>query len=257
MKNWIKILLYLLVLSFLASQVSFAGIFDKGKWEFNIHYSKWSLNLVRGLIEDKVGEQMEEEFQENIEEDHPELGAGIYRQDISFDSTGNNYGFEIRFYPSGKTGSFSLGLSIEKTRMELELEGNVRDDFSNGSYMDAVANGTVILEPLSVNLSLSWDIKPSWKIRPYFTYGFGISPVKGNTSLSYTGRFYNADKDEFEDESDSEEKDLKDVEDFMKFIPIIQFSFGLKGELAENLYILVDAGLWTGFLLRAGVTYRF
>jgi hypothetical protein len=31
----------------------------------------------------------------------------------------------------------------------------------------------------------------------------------------------------------------------------------LKGRLTDDIYLLMDAGVWDGFLLRAGVAFRF
>ena len=50
-----------------------------------------------------------------------------------------------------------------------------------------------------------------------------------------------------------------DGEDFFLpgFIPFIQINLGLKAEITDNLHLLVDAGIWNGFLLRGGIAFRF
>ena len=49
-----------------------------GQWEFNVHYSLWSINLVRPLIEDAVGDLLEDnlrdKFLEEIRRDYPTRG---------------------------------------------------------------------------------------------------------------------------------------------------------------------------------------
>ena len=248
-----KILIFFTVFCFIFSVQNLPA---KGKWEFNVHYSTWSLNLLKGVIEDMANDAIEEEFKNEILKEHPDLIEAYYSQDVNFDSSGNNYGFEIRFYPGGENGSFSIGFSIEKTRMELSLDGKVRDEFTNGSYVDLNAEGDFIMEPLSYNISFRWDIKPSWRVRPYFTFGFGVAPLNGNTSYSLIGEFYNADENELESETIEGKENLKDIEDIPSIVPIIQLNFGIKGEITKNIHLLIDAGIWNGFLLRGGLSFR-
>lgn len=248
-----KILIFLISFCFIFSVQNLSA---KGKWEFNMHYSSWSLNLLKGMIEDMVNDAIEDEFKEQILAEHPNLIESYYSQDVSFDSSGNNYGFEIRFYPGGEKGSFSIGFSIEKTKMELSLDGNVRDEFTDGSYADLQANGNFIMEPLSYNISFRWDIKPSWRVRPYFTFGFGVAPLNGNTSYSLIGNFYNANEGRLESEIIEGEENLKDIKDIPSIVPIVQLNFGIKGEITKNFHLLIDAGIWNGFLLRGGLSFR-
>ncbi|MCP2519026.1 hypothetical protein NLB65_01415 [Candidatus Aminicenantes bacterium AC-335-B20] len=248
-----KILIFLVVFCFIFLVQNLPA---KGKWEFNVHYSTWSLNLLKGMIEDMVNEAIEEEFKDEILKEHPNLIEAYYSQDVNFDSSGDNYGFEIRFYPGGEKGSFSIGFSIEKTKMKLSLDGKVRDEFTDGSYADLNAEGDFIMEPLSYNISFRWDIKPSWRVRPYFTFGFGVAPLNGDVTYSLIGQFYNGISGELESENISGEENLKDIEDVPSIVPIVQLSFGIKGEITENIHILFDAGIWNGFLLRGGLSFR-
>ena len=248
-----KVLVFIIVFCFI---ISVQGLSAKGKWEFNVHYSTWSLNLLKGTIEDMVNGAIETEFKDRILEEHPSLIESYYSQDVNFDSSGNNYGFEVRFYPGGEKGSFSLGFSIEKTKMEFSLDGEVRDEFTNGSYANLNAKGNLVVSPLSYNLSFRWDIKPSWRVRPYFTFGFGIAPINGNISYSLIGKFFNADTNKLETENIKDEENLKDLEEVPPIFPIVQLSFGIKGEITKGLYLLIDAGIWNGFLLRGGISFR-
>jgi len=47
-------------------------------------------------------------------------------------------------------------------------------------------------------------------------------------------------------------------EDFLPlpFLPFIQLNLGLKGKITENIHLMVDAGIWNGFLIRAGLAIR-
>ena len=98
----------------------------KGTIEFSFHYGSWSLNLLKGLFEENMQESFDTSIKdallEEIQIDHPELVERSFTQTIDFGSSGYNYGFEIRWYPGGEGGSFSLGLSIEKSKMRFGLE---------------------------------------------------------------------------------------------------------------------------------------
>ncbi|MEW6455338.1 MAG: hypothetical protein AB1410_01310 [Acidobacteriota bacterium] len=230
----------------------------KQKWEFNLHYGTWNLNILKSAVENFVTEGADTEFRNGILEKHPELIEELYQRDFNFDTGGNNLGFEIRFYPGGEYGSFSLGLSVEKTKMEFSLSGFVDMEFTDGSYVDFDADGKFVVTPLSYNLSLRWDIKPSWRVHPYVGFGFGAAPVSGDVSYNLSGKFYNAETGLLETESESESKKLKDIEELaIKFYPIIQLNLGLKGRVSENIYLQVDAGIWNGFLVRGGLSFRF
>ncbi len=89
----------------------------QGHFEFNFHYGRWSINLLRPIIEDMLNDALEnhlkKNFLEDIQADHPELVEKAYSQNVRFDSSGENYGFELRWYPGGENGSFSLGLAVE------------------------------------------------------------------------------------------------------------------------------------------------
>ena len=239
--------------------ISQAG-FAKGKWEVGLHYGGWNLGFLesylKGVIEDTVGD----ELKEAIIKEHPEK-SGLerdYRQALSLDSTGHNFGVEIRFYPAGREGSFSLGLSLEKTEMQLNLEGSARDDFSDGSYFDGWGSGKLLIDPISYHLSFRWDIKPSGRLHPYFSLGFGLASLKGYLSYEANGDFYDGATGELESEFYFDEIDLE-ILDYIKprITPIIvQLNLGLKCKISDDFHFLIDAGIWNGFLLRGGVAFR-
>ncbi len=226
------------------------------KWEFNFHYGSWNINFARPLIESFLEESMDKEIKEDILAEHPGFVESYYNREATFDSSGNNLGFEARFYPGGEKGSFSIGFSIEKTKMELLLDQYVKMDFTNGSYADLNGDAEIIIEPLSYNMSFRWDIKPSWMIHSYIGFGFGIAPLKGNFSYNLQGKFFNAETNSFESESESQEKNFQDIEDIPKIFPILQINLGLKGRITENIYLHIDAGLWDGLLIRGGISLR-
>lgn len=252
-----------------------------GQWEFGVHYSRWSLNLVKPLIEDSlndtVASDLKDRFLKDIQADHPSIRESGYSQNVTFDSSGDNYGAEVRFYPGGRHGSFSLGFSVEKSTMKvsfpevagsLELEDEITH--TTGSF-EGNAQGEFLLKPLSFHLSLRWDIFPSAGLHPYITLGVGASTAeaidRATYSYSYTGTL-SLPGHPPEEYADSESKTLKELkeeldakgEDFpipVNFVPFFQLNLGLKGRLTDNIHLLVDAGIWNGFLLRAGIAFRF
>ena len=246
----------------------------QGKIEFGFHYSRWSVDILRGVIEDGLSEAMEstfrDEFLEKIQIDHPELNYISYNQNVSFDSTGNNFGFEFRWYPGGQYGSFSLGLSVEKTTMRVSIPDlSASLELDDGSSFQASSSAEFLIDPISFHLSFRWDIFPSSRIHPYFTFGVGAATgtalEEAEFTYAYSGQL------DFEGEEESytggDTKTLKELkeeleeedEDFFLpgFIPFIQMNLGLKAAITDNLHLLVDVGIWNGFLIRGGIAFRF
>jgi hypothetical protein len=253
----------------------------QGKWEFGFHYSRWSLNIIKPYIEDSlndtVASDLKDKFLRDIRADYPSLVERGYSQRTVFDSSGDNYGAEVRFYPGGRNGSFSVGLSVEKTSMKvgipeasgtLELEDPITH--RTGTFVGN-ASGEFLLKPFSFHLSLRWDIFPSAGLHPYVTFGVGASTAKAidtaTFGYAYTGTL-SVPGGPSREYSASESKTLRQFIDERKaegeefvlpvnFVPFFQLSIGLKGRLTDNIHLLLDAGVWDGFLLRAGLAFRF
>jgi len=276
MKKILRIFLLLLVFWFF----SIPNLTAQGKWEFGFHYSQWSIDILRGMIEDGLNDALENDlkdsFLEEIQQDHPELEETAYEQEISFDSGGNNYGFEIRWYPGGQYGSFSVGLSVEKTTMRVSLPNlstnlTLRDTITSetGTFQGDASGAQFEMKPLSFHLSFRWDIKPSWRVRPYITFGFGAATgaaiENGKYDVSWSGDLYiEGEEPEYYEGTESKTlKELKDEqeaegEDFFlpSFLPFIQLNFGIKGAISDNVFALVDVGIWNGFIIRGGIGIR-
>jgi hypothetical protein len=246
----------------------------QGKIELGFHYSDWSVNIIGGIIEDMIGDSLESTLENDIlsevQDHHSYLEKESYEQDVSFDSSGDNFGFELRWYPGGHNGSFSLGFSVEKTTMRLALnEIYAQMDLIPNGYFDADASAEYIVKPLSFHLSFRWDLFPASRIRPYFTLGFGAATgtalENSELSYSYSGELEVEGAIE-ESYSESETRTLDEIrqeledegKDFFLpgFIPFFQLNLGLKGEITKNLHLLFDAGIWDGFLLRGGIAVR-
>lgn len=266
----IRIVLILgLMLIFFAPNASAQGTF-----EFGFHYGRWSIDILRGIIEEGLSEGVEstfrDEFLTDIQQDYPSLTEVGYTQDVSFDSSGNNFGFEVRWYPGGRYSSFSFGFSVEKTSMTVSIPTvSAEMELSDGSSFEGSANAEFAMNPLAFLVSVRWDIIPTSAFHPYITFGLGgatgTALENGEFSYSWTGQLFVQGQTEiyegsdtktlmeWKDELEEEEEDL-----FLpSFIPFIQLNIGLKGEVTENIHLLADAGIWNGFLLRTGIAFRF
>jgi len=258
-----------------------APLLAQGEWEISFHYSRWGLNLVKSLIEDRLGDtvasNLEDQFLADIQADYPSIRRTGYRQDITFDSSGDNYGAEVRYFPAGWYGSFSIGLAVEKTTMKVGFPAVTAtmdlEDANTGAdgTFTGNANGEFLIKPLSFHLSVRWEILPTAGIHPYITVGVGASTAKAidaaKYSYTYTG-ILTAPQGLSLNYSGGETKSLEDLraeqeakgEDWplpVNFLPFVQLNVGLRGRLSENLYALVDAGIWDGFLVRGGLAFRF
>jgi len=225
--------------------------FAKGEWEIGLHYSSWSLNLAKPYIEETV----EDSF------DNFDSSKG----DIVFDSAGNNYGIDVRYYPAGKYGSFSLGLSYEKNNFKGDLTGNYTDYDEYGNKAEVNAVGLFDLQPHSFNFSLRWDIAPRYRIHPYFDIGFGLGKMDGlmnltTTTKTYIGSSVITDKTTEEKTLDDLIKEYEEEEGKpfpISFFPIVHISFGIKGEITNNIYFIGEVAFYDGMIFRGGIAFKF
>jgi hypothetical protein len=235
-----------------------------GKWEIEIHYGSWSLSPVKGLFESKITDKLSEELRDDVSDKlrktHTPLVQSKYEQTLVFDSEGSNFGLEFRFYPRGHEGSFSLGLSFERTSIKLSIAGPVKQEYTNGSYSQVDSEAYLETKPWTTNLSFRWDFKPSWRVSPFFVFGIGLASLDGTLGYSYTGAYHFRGAQE--PVSDSDTKTFKEAEEEIDFnipniFPLLQISFGIRGEVYNGLTLRVEAGIWDGIVFRGGVAYRF
>jgi hypothetical protein len=282
--SWEKVVIFFIPLTFLLlAQGVYALqteqgtevplVFDEGiagKIEIAVYYGRWSLNLFKGLFEDDLIKEISDEIQEEITNQVRDIrlvGSGPipiptnFDQTFAFDSGGPNYGLEVRFYPRGREGSFSLGFSLDKTKIRLTVQGDVRQDFNDGSYAEVKdALGEITLNPLFTNLNFRWDFKPDWRITPYFVFGVGAAVLSGEVRYDYIGSYR---WQVFEQEvGETETMSIKEAEEdsdtnLPNILPLLQINLGIRAEVIPHLHLRAEAGIWDGFALRAGVGYRF
>jgi len=242
-------------------------IFDDGiagKLEVEVHYGYWTLDLFKGIFEDDLTQSLSDEIAEEIAIEINESGHKIakagHNHNLVFGSSGSIFGFELRFYPGGRYSSFSLGVSIEKTHMNVTVEGPVNVQFNDGSYAEMDAVGIVELNPLFTNISFRWDIKPEWAVTPYFVLGLGVAALNGEVRYNYNGTYYWAGGREAHQDEDM--RDIKEAEEDTDFnlpniLPLLQINIGVRAEVIPHLHLKAEAGIWDGFILRAGIAYKF
>ncbi len=231
----------------------------KGEWQISPHYGIWSLRPIEPMIEDFMGDTFETAFQELIEEySHIIDPSGEYSQSVDFDSSGKNLALEFRFYPGGEDGSFSIGLAVEKSELRIALDCSARYELADGSYVQGSGNGVLLWQPTSYHLSFRWDLMPSWRLHPYISFGAGIGTLNGLLTYEATIEAYDDPTATTIIQTVSEEINLEFLQyTEPKITPlVVQLNLGFNLEITKNLYLLLDAGIWNGFLVRGGVCLR-
>ena len=236
----------------------------KGRFAVTVHYSLWTLDPLKSMFKEDLIDSLSKEIRKEIARQSRDIAPGLvqtdFEQSLAFDSSGGNYGIEIRYYPGGRAGAFSLGFALEKTSMRLSVQGPIKQEFADGTYAEAETKGILEIKPFSSNLNFRWDMAPSWIVSPYFVMGLGIAPLSGSFSYDLSGSYTRAGLSTSISELD--DKPLKEAEEEMDFnIPnifvIIQAALGLRAEIASHLVLNVEAGLWDGILIRWGLGVRF
>lgn len=242
-----KKLIMVLIFSMFAS----SAVAAKGMFEFGIHYSSWNVDMIAPLVEDAIIPE--------IEYWNPEYGS------LVFDSNGNNYGFEFRFFPGGSGGSFSLGISYERNNFKMRADGVYDGYDDHNNPIKAEASGTIDLLPHSINLSIRWELWPSKRVHPYIGLGFGFGKEEAlvqfhsKATTSIQGADVVEEQDEvwtFEDiKNEFEQSEGKKWP--VGFFPVIHIHFGFRGEIINHTYLLIETAFYNGLIFRGGIAYRF
>jgi len=235
-----------------------------GRFEISVHFSNWTVSPVTAILEgfaDEFAEAIQSAVNKELNRRYPDLIKGAYSSDLSLDSGGSNYGFELRYYSRGWAGTFSLGLGFEQTNIKLSAGGTAMQEFTNAGVAQAEATAEIETKPFATHFSFRWEIgSPTSRVRPFIMFGLGLAPLSGTFRYSYLGTYtYNGNQESIQD---AQTKDFEgfseDINfDIPKLLVIIQLDFGLKVEIFKGLFVSGQAGIWDGFHLRGGLGYRF
>lgn len=223
--------------------------------EIAFHYGSWSLNLLKEQIENLLNDVVEEQVKEAISDDFPGENHVFYDQNLTFDSSGNNSGLSIRIYPGGKDGTFSLGVGYYKTKMEFGVTTEIIDKLDSGKVFSLDSSGNITIDSYAYVVDLRWDFFPKSRITPYFTMGGGILKVKGTIGAKAEGTYKEGAV--VHNYSFEETEKIEEIEDIPKNLPVIIMNLGLRANIVAGLNFYVDAGIYNGFLVKGGVSYRF
>jgi len=242
------------------------GIIEEegGNFEVEVHYGFWSVDPVKGAFESTITKKVANEIRENLTGKLNDISGGnlapsSYEQSLSFSSEGSTYGFGIRYYPLGRRGSMSIGLSLEKTRIKLLMKGPVTQRYADGSVATVEGDASVETNPLTTNLTFRWDLFPSWSVTPYIVVGFGIGPLNGTAVYVYSGNYrqgnFLGSVSGGETKTFDELREEGDIQ-LDRFI-LLHTALGVKGNVYKGLILTGEVGFWDGLILRAGLAYRF
>lgn len=250
----------------LEQQVIPEGVLEEegGYFEIGIHSSLWDVDPVKGAFEDTLNKKAANEIRESVTDELNKtyggnLAPSSYEQSLAFSSEGYNFGIEVRYYPLGRGGSMSVGLSLEKTKIKFMMKGPVTQRYADGSVATVEGDAYAETNPLSVNLSFRWDILPSWRITPYVILGLGLGPLNGTAAYVYSGTYRRGnDQAGVSGEETKTFDDLREEGeiDLDRFI-LLHTALGVKGRVYKDVVLKGEVGFWDGLVLRAGVAYRF
>ncbi len=248
---------------------------QNGHWEFSGHYGLWSLDVLKSsaadLLSDSVDHYLRDQLLEAVNESFPNLRLSAHQQELAFDSSGHDLGASVRWYPGGRRGSFSLGLSVEKSLFKVSSTVTARLDLQDAvsgqaAVYNGMVSGTARIDALSFLLSGRWDIIPSSPIHPYITVGGGISTSKAldDSSVAYThvGQVSGSGVPQ-NTISGGSTKTLRQLRDenatdvsLLGVLPFVQLNVGLKARLTKMLHAFFDVGVFNGFMATAGLAIR-
>ncbi len=235
-----------------------------GHFEFEVHYGVWSINPAKGAFEDtltkKAANEIRDHVTDQLNDDYGgNLSPSSYSHALALDSSGSNYGLEIRYYPLGRRGLMSVGFALEKTAIKVMMKGPVTQNYSDGSSATVESDAVVETKPLTAGLNFRWDFAPSWRVTPYFVFGLGIGPLVGEAHYIYAGTYQRSGQqasitgEEMKTFDELREDGDIDLDVFV----LLHLALGVRGEIVSGMFLKGEAGFWDGLILRAGLAYRF
>jgi len=220
-----------------------------GYFEIGGHYSSWNIDLLESTVTDLMIPDVEDYDEEQGE--------------YSFDTWGENYGIEIRWFPGGLGGSFSVGLSYEWNYFNGALKGTFTNREENGDLVEGELEADFELLPHSMHLNLRWELWPRSRVHPYLGFGFGFGAMKGTIKATGTARTTHPDLtteiDIIEEEYSLQEV-LEEEEGGglpISFFPVAQLQLGVRAAVLNRLFVTGEVAFYNGLAFRGGIAYRF
>ena len=110
-----------------------------GKFEIGVYYGHWTLSPIISSFEQDIVEALGEEIRDAITAQAPvPVVPTTYEETFNISSGGPNYGIEVRFYPQGRSGSFSFGFSLDKVTMRVLRMKDTSDKIIWVGHMQSV-----------------------------------------------------------------------------------------------------------------------
>jgi tetratricopeptide (TPR) repeat protein len=234
-----------------------------GRWEVEIHYSGWTINPAKSVFEDGLTSKVANEVRKIVNDELNGAGGHLVgssnSESLVVGSEGSNYGLGIRYYPLGRRGALSIGFSLEKTKIKLNMAGPLTQNYADGSVATVESKSYAVTNPFSVNMSFRWDFFPKWRVTPYFAFGFGFGPLDGEVSYNYVGTYRRGSAQQnIQGEEIKTFDQLREQEDIgLDMLIVLQATLGVKGEIYKGFSIMGEVGFWDGLIFRGGAGYRF
>ncbi len=235
-----------------------------GHFEIEVHYGVWGINPAKGAFEDTLAKKAANEIRDHVtdqlnNESGGQLFPSSYRYALAMNSSGSNYGLEIRYYPLGRTGVMSVGFALEKTAIKVMMKGPVTQDYSDGSSATVESDAAVETSPLTAGLNFRWDFMPARRITPYFVFGLGIGPLAGEARYVYAGTYQRSGQQaSISGEETKTFDELREDGDIdLDVFVLLHLALGVKGEIGSGIFLKGEAGFWDGLILRGGLAFRF
>jgi hypothetical protein len=234
------------------------------KFEIGIHYGPWTLKPISNYFEDDLLKEISQEIRGKIRDEltdkYPVLVEADYEDGLTFSTSGSNFGVEIRYFPKGRDGSFSLGFSLERTKIRARVEGPVTQEYTDGTFAQVDSFAYITTNPLTANLSFRWDTNPKWRVSPFFVMGFGLAALIGEAGYEYSGTYVwsgpNEEIGESEDRTFQEWEEEIDT-NIPNIFYLVQLQLGVRALIVPRVSLNAELGIWNGFVFRIGLFYRF
>lgn len=236
------------------------------KFEVEIHGAGWSVTPVTRIFDSKLDEIYSDEIIYSLKHALRNVPITIdpseidYTRDFDYTSSGYYFGIAARYYPSGGSSKFVIGLGVDYTSVKVSGKTEFKQNIIRGLQADGIGN--VELSPILANIHIQYYFSPTKKFSPYLTFGLGAGILNKTNAgrnnfnfdlnVSYIGIPLDSN---FEyTVAEIEERSNKNIPGVM---PLAQFSFGFKANLTEWFNINSEIGIYNGLHIKLGSAFRF